>query len=308
MYEINKTSLKVASSADTSLIDSKKYHVSQSVPLTPIEKNINQSIIEKSDYRSLLSVNKSIKKLEKLDENTNNYNNDDSDIILQSLPQKSSSVQPLRDFDTISLQQLQSEYIYTSSSTVKHIAPKLRRSYSQQLKKMSKSPRLSYIQPKIQPQAQDNINRNGSKRISTMSTNSISVTPSNHKLYRQSLQNFAPNNRKSLMEGLTNYTSGISYSINDFYSSTPASPVFLLKRNANNGHNHGTANGNNDPNERFITNLEYNKKIVQSELVSTTSHNDDTGLTSSYDKFASDIINENNNPLNKKMTNQQNNT
>eukprot|EP00833_Pecoramyces_ruminatium_P003718 jgi/Orpsp1_1/1177750/evm.model.c7180000062670.1 len=209
MYRKGKTALKIISSGEMN--DNQKHQVSQSVPSTPIERNINQLMLEKSAYRSLLLVDNSIKKLEKLEEEKRKYKDDDDYDCLDSFPQKSSSLQPLREagISCCSSQPLQTqpEYIYSSPSTVKQtFAPKLRRSYSQQLKKMSKSPRLSYIQPKIQPQAQDNFSsRNtNNNRLSTISSNSVtaSSTPTNYKIYKQSFQNFG-NNRRSYMEGLT---------------------------------------------------------------------------------------------------------
>jgi len=174
------------------------------------------------------------------------------------------------DEDVLSTsQQSQPEYIYSSSSSVKpSFAPKLRRSYSQQLKKMSKSPRLSFIQPKIQPQAQDNFSRNSnvSNRLSTMSSNSIVNSPSGYKLFRQSIQNYSNNNKKVIDSTPINFNN--TNNSNFDCSSVPVSPVAILKRNANHCHKNSASSINcynfYDGNDRSLINPECNK-FVQSE-------------------------------------------
>ncbi|ORY83926.1 hypothetical protein LY90DRAFT_499351 [Neocallimastix californiae] len=267
-YKKNKISLKIVPTTDVNVNDTQRFQVSQSVPSTPIERNINQLMLEKYAYRSLLLVDKSLKNLENLEEEKKNKDDEDFYDSLQNLKQRSSSIQPLREVEN---QQQQQEYVYASSSTIKQsFAPKLRRSYSQQLKKLSKSPRLSYIQPKIQPQAQNNLSRSNRPN----SNNSISNTTSNHKIYKQSVQNYNNNNRKSLIDGVNYNNSNIRSNYND-YSSMPASPVFLLKRNINNGHNSSTSNVNNtitnEFSERSIGNVDNNYKAIQSESVIASS-------------------------------------
>jgi len=193
-----------------------------------------------------------LEKLEKLEEEKKANIDDDS------LSQSSNS----------SLQ-AQPEYIYVSSTSVKPtFAPKLRRSYSQQLKKMTKSPRLSYIQPKIQQQAQaqtqaqDNFNRNVNNRINAISNNSISSSaPSNYKLFRQSLQNY--NNVNGKKPGIDNINAS-----NSDCSSIPTSPVFMLKRSINNSRNCSTSNLNSfniyEGNDHGILNSENNTNKIYS--------------------------------------------
>jgi len=253
--------------------ESKRSQISQSVPLTPIERNINyQGQFEKSAYKSLLQINNTIKKLEKLEEEKKANVDDDS----------------LSQSSTSSLQ-AQPEYIYVSSNSIKPtFAPKLRRSYSQQLKKMTKSPRLSYIQPKIQPQSQDNFNRSTNNRINALSNNSITnSTSSNYKLFRQSFQNFNNINKKSSID-INNSTSDCS--------SVPGSPVFMLKKNINNCHNGSFSNLNsfnifegNDHNSPYLE----NNKLTQSESIITNNINKQYTANGMDEKKYPDYSNEN---------------
>lgn len=67
-YKKNKISLKIVPTTDVNVNDTQRFQVSQSVPSTPIERNINQLMLEKYAYRSLLLVDKSLKNLENLEE------------------------------------------------------------------------------------------------------------------------------------------------------------------------------------------------------------------------------------------------
>ncbi|ORX45050.1 hypothetical protein BCR36DRAFT_121041 [Piromyces finnis] len=250
LYCLNKPTLKVALKQDNDSNDSQSSNYSsQSVPSTPLKENINYQTFEKSAYRSLLQTDNSLKKLE-----------EERKIKEMAEEELSSTPQPS-----------QPEYIYSSTSSIMpSFAPKLRRSYSQQLKKMSKSPRLSLIQPKIQPQVQDNHSRNSnlSNRLSTLSTNSVVNSSTNFKIFKQSIQNFNnPNNKKNFLDGIPiNYNN--SNNSNDDCSSLPASPVTKLRRNTNHFHTKSISNVNYyslyDGSDRSLVNPECNK-FVQSE-------------------------------------------
>ncbi|OUM66504.1 hypothetical protein PIROE2DRAFT_6228, partial [Piromyces sp. E2] len=199
--------------------------------------------------------------------------------------------------------QSQSEYILASTSSLfPSFAPKLRRSYSQQLKKMSKSPRLSFIQPKIQPQAQDNYNRgsNINNRLSTVSSTSITNSPSNYKVFRSTIQNYNnTNNKKSFIDNtLIGPTTNINVSnSNNDCSSVPASPVAILKRNVNNCHKNSLSNINYnifDGNDRSLINPECNKfEQSESTIMNTGSSNRISKSNPLDERNSMDYINKN---------------